>query len=304
MSLLTGLLYDRDERMAKGFVQGTFKGLFPLLDFGVNYGGHATKRAGSDGAASETIDSWRETELSGGLRLPLNLTRGVHAMHLEAGVQAGWTKITGRNPVEQGDDGNGDRARVSYQARFVRIRDGARRDVRPVWGQTARISYAHTPLGGDDHGSLLSLSLGCYLPGIRRHHALTLNGGFETQRPRNYRFDSALGFPRGFDSRYHRRLMTASVDYAFPVADPDVAFGPFLYFKRVTGNLFFDHGLGADGGVTQQYRSTGVELFFENHIMSWHFPIRLGARYIYRIDRQSDIDRPRHSVEPILGLWF
>jgi hypothetical protein len=310
MSLMTGFLYDREERAARGFVQGTFKGLFPLLDFGVSHGGHATKLVGggdadgTDEAARETIDSWRETEIAAGLRLPLNLTRGVDSTYVEAGAHAGWTKIVGRDAVEQRDEGNGERARVEYHARFVRIRDGARRDVRPVWGQTARVSYAHTPLGGDEHGSLLSLSGALYLPGMRRHHAFTLSGGFETQRPDDYRFDSALGFPRGFASRFYRRLVTASAEYAFPVADPDLAFGPFLYVKRVKGDVFFDYGLGYQEDVARKYRSLGVEVFFESHILSWHFPVQLGARYVYRIDRPTDSDRPRHAVEPILGFSF
>ncbi|MBN2369329.1 MAG: hypothetical protein JXO72_02460 [Vicinamibacteria bacterium] len=307
MSLMTGLLYDRDERASKGFIQGTYKGLFPLLDFRVSHGGHKTKLAGdegADGVMRETIDYWRETEMSGGLRLPFNLSRGVDAMHLEVGAQAAWTKIVGRYAADHLAGGNGDRARVGYHARFARIRDGARRDVRPIWGQTARISYSHTPLGGDDHGALLSLSAECYLPGIRRHHAVTLSGGVETQRPNDYRFDSALGFPRGFDSRFHRRFARASADYALPVADPDLALGPFLYLKRITGNVFFDYGLGAGERFTCRYRSLGAEVFFESHVLSLHFPVQLGARYIYRIDRQSNTVRTRNSVEPILGLSF
>jgi hypothetical protein len=313
---LTDVLYDTNEKVARFDVTGTYGRLFPLLDFGLSYGGRATTLekdderivGGSDTSALDGEDkpsqSWRETEIFGGLRIPLNLSRGVNYTALSLGAQAGFTRISDKENVGPFDNGNGDFARAGYSVRFARIRAGAYRDIRSTWGQILQASYNHTPFSGDYQGAILHGSGRFFFPGFFRHHALTVRGGYEEQRPKNYLFDSALAFARGYDSVIHRRFVMASADYGLALADPDLALGPFLYVKRIKGDLFFDYGRGFGGQETRLYRSAGAELAFESHVLSLPVAIDLGVRYAYRFDPENGGGGGRHRVEPILGLGF
>lgn len=314
LSLLTSVLYDAGEKVASVGMTGTYRGFFPLLDLGMSHGGRAEKLENADvernvdaaarnGAAKTFSQSWRETEIWGGLRIPLNLSRGVNNTTLSLNAQVGFTRISDKEMVDFGDNGNGDFARAGYSARFTRIRHGAYRDVRPTWGQVLQASYQHTPLSGDYNGSLLHGSARAFLPGMFRHHAIMARGGYEEQQPKNYIFDSSLAFTRGYDSVAHKRLVMASAEYSFPIADPDLSLGPLLYVKRIKGNLFYDYGRGFGGQTTWLYRSAGAEIVFESHLFSLPMAVDLGARYVYRYDHEH-VEGGRHRIEPFIGLGF
>jgi hypothetical protein len=236
--------------------------------------------------------------------VPFNLSRGIYYSVLQLGARARWTRISGKQYVDPLDNGNGEFLRTGYSVDFARIRRGAYRDVRPVWGQALHVSYEHTPLSGDYRGALFHGSGTLYLPGLARHHALTLRGGFERQAPENYAFSSRLRFSRGYDSVIHKKMIMAAADYGFPLAYPDFAVGPLLYVKRINGNIFYDYGRGFGGVAPRRYRSLGAEMTFESYLLSLPAPIDLGARYVYCLDDERRSADRRHQIEMIIGIIF
>ncbi len=300
-----GLFYETDERVARGVVVGTLNTFFPLIDLGVAYGGRADSYlVQQDGASHEERYSWQEREVYTGLRVPLNLSRGVHATSVTFGASAGHVFVSGKGRTALLENGNGSLNRVTYFASATHARAGAVRDVGLRWAQSLDVRYHHTPLGGDYRGSLLSVGGRLFLPGLVRHQALSVSLGFERQNPGNYVFDRDLGFSRGYDSYVHNRLWLGSLNYRLPVADPDWALGPVLYLKRIRANLFFDYGRGSNRQHAFLYRSAGAELTFESHFFSLPVPIEPGLRYVYCVDDAASRGRARHRLEGILGVTF
>jgi hypothetical protein len=277
-----------------GEISASYRGWYPIVDVRLR----DEQRESTTADDAGTTDEWRERGAGVGVRLPLDFTRGAYARHLAVGVRADVVRVTGREDAPVLRQGNGVLAPLSYSAGFSRHQQRARRDLLPARGQEVRLSYRHTPLGGDYRGSQGAAFGTLFLPGLRAHHGIRARAGHERQDPTSYRFSSTLRFPRGFDEVFHPRLTNASLDYLFPVAYPDVRVGPFTQVQRVTGGLFVDHarGSGAEGG--RSYTSAGAELAAEAGLLSLPFRIRAGTRVAYRFGDG------RVVAEPILGGSF
>ncbi len=63
-----------------------------------------------------------------------------------------------------------------------------------------------------------------------------------------------------------------------------------LYIKRILGTVFFDYGYARDGGKEENFRSTGIELLAELHILGNAFlSFAVGGRYSYCIDGNEHV---------------
>jgi hypothetical protein len=297
-SLSANVDYNTNERTVRGNLDLSYTGFFPILDMGLSYGRRASTRHTDDGTEERT--SWNEFSTGLGLRVPLTLSSGTYNSSLELGVRAEYTDISDKTYVDEFHQGDGVLLPLTYKFNYWRVRrDVSRRDFRPRWGQTARVSYSHTPGKRDYDGCMLSADVAFFFPAILRQHSLRIAGVYERQEPLNYRFESEIPFPRGYDYVYHDNIYKLSADYAFPLVYPDFDLGPFLYLKRVKGKLFYDGGIGRDNSDNTVYNSIGGELSADFHLFSvLLFPLDLGARYSYRF-RDNE-----HRVEPIFSFRF
>ena len=91
-----------------------------------------------------------------------------------------------------------------------------------------------------------------------------------------------MAFPRGYSYRFHERFYRASLDYALPLAYPDLALGAWLFVKRFKGGVFYDIGEGKTSGVTTRYQSAGASLSANFHLLSLPFELDMGVRWAYR----------------------
>ncbi|MDI6808650.1 MAG: hypothetical protein QME66_06690 [Candidatus Eisenbacteria bacterium] len=290
-----GMWFNVNEKTSRFSVGGSYAGLFPVLDFELSRGGRASTY--TDANNRSQTETWRETSARLGLGVPLNLSRGIHATSLILGTGVEYTRISDKSQVGAYENGNGSFIPVEYHISFSRFRDASLRDIhRP--GLSTYLTYSHTPWKGDYKGSLLSTQADVFLPGGLPHHALHVQAGYEQQRPQNYHFASRFLFPRGYDAVFHEKLYKASLDYALPLLYPDWAFGPVLYLRRVTGNVFYDYGLGEDGITKRTYRSVGTGLAFDVCPLSLPVPFAVGVRYVYRIEDGN------YRIEPVFGVNF
>jgi len=292
MSLQAGLNYNVNEKVMSGSLDLSYGGFFPILDAGVSYGGRASTY--EDESDEDKWDTWDETSARLGIRVPLNLSKGIHRSALEMGISAAFTDISNKTYVEEFDSGNGSLMPLTYSLSYDRSRQASIRDLYPRWRQAARISYSHTPVKSDYNGSIISSRARLFFPGFLKHHSLRVEGAYERQEPDNYRFESELLFPRGYGYKYHDDLYKASFNYSFPIAYPDFSLGPIFYLKRIRANLFYDHGIGRDRGANTLYNSVGVELSADFNIFTLPIPVDLGARYSYRLKDDE------YRIEPVL----
>lgn len=289
-SLMGGIKYNANEKVFGFELFGSYAGFFPVLDFGISYGGRSSTYTNEKNV--ETRYSWRETSAVLGFRFPLNLSRGIYNTSLILESNISFTEISNQTYTEPYENGNGQLFPVSYRLSFSRFRKSSMRDLKPSWGQYFKLAYRHTPWKSDYKGSLLSARIGLYFPGLSSHHSLLLQGGYEKQKPGNYHFPDEILFPRGYDYIYYDTIFKASVNYAFPLAYPDLALGSLLYLKRLKTNLFYDHGIGQNRSGDTHYQSIGIELTADIYLLSIPVMLDIGSRVVYRIKDKDILAEP------------
>jgi hypothetical protein len=280
-SLIGRLTYNVNEKKLGFGVSGLYSGLFPLLDFGLNYGGRSAIY--EDEYGERETSSWQETSANMGVQIPFNLSRGNYQISLSLGSSLSLTSVAGKTIANPYENSNGLFSPLSHELHFLRLKKSSFRDFQPLWGQTVSLYYHHTPLKGDFTGNLAAAKIGLYFPGLLQHHSLFFQAEFEGQNPINYQFSSELLFPRGYDYVFHDSFSKISINYAFPLAYPDWALDGIFYLKRIRTNLFYDYGIGQAGQKTKTYQSLGIELKMDFHALDIPVELELGLRFAYRL---------------------
>lgn len=285
--------YDRSERTNVFTVRGSYSGLYPILDFGIETGGRGELQEGQDG--QEHRATWQERAIQGGLRVPLAFREGPFRKWLTLSAHASVVQVTSDAQSADIAPQSGGFASMTYEAQVGRSRswiDG----LQPDRGESVRLGYRHTLPGSDYQGALISAEGRVYRAGLGAQHRLMLTAGLDRQahEGRSYPFASGTAFPRGYERSGGRSLLMLSGDYAVPLLHPDRSIGP-LYVRRIAANLFYDYALSR-GPVEATYRSTGLELTAETVPFSLPLSVELGVRSIYRfLDGQ-------HRFQPIIGF--
>ena len=135
---------------------------------------------------------------------------------------------------------------VGYQS-MVRM---AHKDFLPRQGCVVSFNYALNP-ANRDFGQLIAAYTKLYLPGVARHHSLSLAGAYQTTfggfesdvLASNLSFKSSLLIPHGFNSGdiMNRNYVATSVNYQLPLWYPEGGIPAIIYFKRVRLNVGFDY---------------------------------------------------------------
>lgn len=208
-------------------------------------------------------------------------------MTLSLGSSLSLTSVSGKTFSESYENGNGLFFPLNHELHFKRSKISSFRDFKPRWGQTVSLFYRHTPWKGDYTGNLAAAKIGLYFPGLFKHHSLFIQGGLEGQNPINYQFSSELLYPRGYDYVYFDSFSKISINYAFPLAYPDLALDGFFYLKRLRTNLFYDYGVGHIAHKKSTFQSFGVELKMDFHALDLPVELEMGLRLSYRLQDRT-----------------
>ncbi|MCJ7579467.1 MAG: hypothetical protein MUP98_02915, partial [Candidatus Aminicenantes bacterium] len=296
-SFIGKLTYNLNEKKIGFGVSGLYSGLFPLLDFGFNYGGRSAVYKYDEG--EKKTFSWRETSANVGIQIPLNLSQGNYTTSFSLGSSLSLTSVAGKTIVNSYENSNGLFFPLSHELHFLRTKKSSVRDFQPQWGQSLSLFYRHTPWEGDYTGNLFAAQIGLYFPGLFKHHSLFIKGEFERQNAINYQFPSEILFPRGYDYVFFDSFSKISINYAFPLAYPDWALDGIFYLKRLRTNLFIDYGIGNIGSKKNIYRSCGIELKMGFHALDLPVELELGLRLAYRL-----LDGKVHAALILFDLDF
>lgn len=283
--------YDAQEKTSSVSLATSYAGWYPIIDLAADRSGRSSSAL--DVGGNSLRQTWHETSLETGVRLPLNFRRGVYGQTLSLGVHAALTSVSGQATPMPGDVGNGLFTPVTWDVSASRS-TGWLRSIRPDDGQYLRASYTHTPFGGAYHGSQLVASGGVYLPGLGNHHSTLLSVSAQHEGTGNYRFSNDVTLPRGYDAIHHATLYAATADYALPLAYPDFNLGAVVGTKRLVGHAFYDYaeGWGGERVGHHRYASIGVSLIAESHLFELPIPIDLGLQYAHRITDGRNVVRP------------
>ncbi len=282
--------YDAAQKTSSVALTASYAGWYPIIDFGADWDGRSA--SSTNAAGIEIQQTWHETSLETGVRLPLDFRRGIWGQSLSLGAHAALTRVSGQATPVPFSNSNGLFVPVTYDLSVGRSTSWLR-SIRPDAGQYLRLSYSHTPFGGDYRGSQLLASGGVYLPGLAKHHSTQLGVSVQHAGAGNYRFSNDVDFPRGYDAVYHGTLFAATADYALPLAYPDLDLGAFGT-KRIVAHVFYDHAEGWDGASRrhQRYASLGASLIAESHLFELPFPLDVGLQYAYRLTDRGSVVRP------------
>lgn len=192
------------------------------------------------------------------------------------------------------------------------MRRTATRDIGTRYGLALRLNYRHTPFA-TNYGNQKSAAAYIYLPGMARHHNISLYIAMQqksmgeayydmlgVEHHRNYG-DNILR-PRGCSAVSNREMQTIRAGYSLPIIDPDWSVGPVVYIKRIGATLFFDASRGrtcstADTeSVRFTQQSTGVEFFATTYWLRLPYPVTIGVRNSYLPDDKKTKSEALFSV--------
>lgn len=292
-----GYSFDANQRTGGYAASVSYQGWYPVLDFDVST---STRRTSIYLDRREPLDSlrtdnWRENRVSGGFRLPFNLTHSRFRESLVFSTYASLTQVSGYNlPVRRFTElSNGNLYDIRYRLQYSRLHKQANRDVFPKWGQQLTLNHRHTPLGGDFSGSQTVAQVGVFVPGLLKHHGLLLRGTYKYEDiGSNYRFAAPIQFVRGEIYTTSRNYVGASADYRFPIVNTDFILGRWLYIQRLKGNFFADWANLSNNADGTNFSSVGFDLSANFNVMRLLPQLEIGVRAIYFPQTQTYTFQP------------
>ena len=238
---------------------------------------------------ADTVLSFDESKVGGGLMLPLNLSGGkfTRRLLLSSAINqknVNWTGIA--KDLLKNRNFTASTSRLTYVSQIQR----AVQHIYPRFGQTLLVDF-NTLIDGQKATQFLA-SAGLYLPGLHPNHNLVLTAAFQARDTmRQYLFTNSFPFSRGYNEINYPRMWRVGVNYHFPLFYPDWGFGNLLYFRRVRANAFYDftQGKSLRTGLTTPFGTAGGEIFFD--MKFWNIQTAtLGMRYSYLLN--NDLVEP------------
>ncbi|MFL0161804.1 BamA/TamA family outer membrane protein [Aquirufa salirivi] len=285
-----GYQYDPNEQSGTQFARFSYQGLFPVIDASFQNSQRSTslyvdKRAPFD---SLRTDNWMQTKGDIGIRLPFNLTHSAFAEYLTLSSTYSFFQVSGYDLPSRfkSEAFNGLYSSMTHAISYSKLLNRAYRDVQSPWGYQIGLHWQGTPFSQNLNSEIWSAQWKVFVPGLFRHHGISLRGAYQQQSNGNYTFASTLALPRGYTTVLYNRLFTFSADYKFPIANTDFNIGRLLYVKRLKGNFFFDASQGEnivkDGTSTTTFQSFGVDLSSQFHLMRFSQTFEIGVRCLYK----------------------
>ena len=309
--LFAGLSYDQTERTVAATGALSYQGRYPVLDVEATYGGRDAARYIDRTAPADSLrrDQWQYARLLAGVRIPLVLTRSKYLQALTLGAYYLHERVFDYNlPVRSRSEAGPNTPLHAVQTSLAyasQLKQSAR-DVAPRGGATLLATYRTTPFGTRLQASQVGVQAAVYLPGLARHHALRLRGGFQYQQQNQYSFASAISFPRAETSYVSfDRLAVGSVDYSLPLAFVHWSVGRVLYVQRLRATAFGDFAQGSSlvnlrtttGQVVptrlyQNYQNLGADFMALFNVFHLRTPIEAGVRVAYSSYQQGLVVQP------------
>ncbi len=283
-----GYDYNINEGTGKVFADLSYQGLYPVFDLTFSYGGRSSYYIIRK--SSEAIPfKWEEMNFTGTISIPWNFTHGKYYRFVTPSIGTSLLDVihTSGTPSFYTKGLIQTMNYRLYASNYIRSNP---KDMFPKWGQTIDFQFRDTPFQGNSMGSIISVATNLFFPGFFNHHSFRFYGGIQESKINPfsfYQFSDIINYPRGFTGQESKDLYSLSLNYKFPLFYPDLSLGSLLYFKRFKLNLFYDYAEGTLDKNLSIYRSAGLELMADLHILRFLIPFEFGVRSIYFPDTNS-----------------
>ncbi|MDB5125387.1 MAG: hypothetical protein JWP94_3516 [Mucilaginibacter sp.] len=272
--------YNRDEGYKKFGFDAIYGALFPYISGGADY---TVSRRGYNKGANIY---WNETDLHGGLQLPLNFSSGKHLTALQVGSDLYYTQIAFQ-PAFRSLFNDRSNAYSNNSLVFSNQVQRAKQNIYPRLAQSIILNYKSSISGSPSDQFLASGSF--YFPGLMVNHNLVISAAHQQKNKNSVAgYSNDFPFSRGYTAENLYNMNKAGVNYHFPIAYPDAGIANTFYLLRLRGNMFYDYTYATDfytngSQFKGTFRSTGAEFYFDAKLFN-QAAISFGFRYSYLID--------------------
>lgn len=283
-TLTFGAQYDLNDHTVMGFTGINWTHYYPVFDFGMAYGGRKNEIR-FNGVKKERF--WEEGTAEIGMTLPWKKFTGRFLNQASLRLFDSLIKVTNKVTNDRTELADGALHAPGIQFGIQSLSLMSSRDLMAPWGASLKYhgQWAKDITGDNERGSIHSVDTRYYVPGLLKHHSFYQQVGYEKQEDKFYRFNTRIIYPRGFDNDFFKEFTKYSANYTLPLFYPDVDWDGWVFWKRITGNLFYDHLVGTPPyrAMEKNYSSYGWELMFENHYLRIPIPVNLGVRQNIRV---------------------
>jgi len=272
-----GYLWDRNQRTGKYFLSMTNESFFPAIDFNLDYGG---RRDIKINASNDSIPaSWKELNISAGLRLPLKWTHNFWTRTFQPSISLNYKNLKMDESVPMNFIHEQIIA-VKYALTATNLMKTSLRDLYPRFGQQLQLNFNNTSFE-TGFNSIFAGQATMDFPGIARHHGLRLYGAYQKKTENDYTFSDYIILPRGYEQIFRNEIASFSAIYSMPLFSPDWQLNHFMYVKRVKTAVFYDYARSADQMLPRVFSSTGIDLTMDFSLFNFIAPFDAGIRSIY-----------------------
>jgi len=285
----TGFSYYTTEQVTSIFSTISYAGLYPILDFTVDYANRFD--AGASDSTSDD-DFYEELSLEFGPRFSWSfLLPGANSV-IQAEIKTGVIKQTGKEQLALGELQNSDYGTIRLSTLYTVSRSRSLLDVRSPLGFLFKADFktGKSIDGLEQEGTLTAVDSQFYMPGMFDYNSLLLDLSYFHQDTLAYHYQGSQTFSRGYSSIIYGTMNKASLNYMLPLAYPEISWGDYVYFKKIKTNLFFDHTKYNSLLISDlDLNSAGVELLFNT---TWFrkklFNFDIGIRYVHTYLEEKD----------------
>jgi hypothetical protein len=272
--------YNRNEGYKQFGFDAIYGALFPYISAGANY------TIDRKGYYKGSNIYWNETQINGGLEIPLDLSAGKHLTMLNFGSGLVYSQTSFQQAYRNQFR---DRSYL-YSSNYISFSNSmqqARKNIYPQFGQSITLAYKSAISGLSANQFLASGAF--YLPGLFTNHSLVITAAHQQKDKNNaISFSNDFPFSRGYQAENLHDMNKIGANYHFPIAYPDAGFANTFYLLRIRGNAFYDFTRATDYYVNGSqfkgtFRSIGAEIFFDTKFFN-QASISFGFRYSYLID--------------------
>lgn len=284
LSARAGINYDLNTQAPKYSANIEYKGLFPVLSLGIDYGRRYTNIIDVE-TQDTTSYYWNETNMNAIMYLPLLYTSGTWSHRIQPQVGFNYKQID--EGVELNFNFRNVKS-INYTLQYTTTKKSPSQNLFPQLGLSVMLAYNETPFN-NDAGEMIAANAAFYLPGFFRHDGFRLMGTYQDKIDNSSFFTDMASPARGYTSIAYKDLLTLRADYKVPLVYPDWNLSSLIYTKRIVMGLFYDYTQQPDPDLpsSHYYRgnndfwSAGVDLTADVHFLRSKFPFQIGLRTVY-----------------------
>jgi len=285
-----GYRFNTNEQTGSWFGQFSYQGFYPVVDVNVS----SIERRSNVRINNQFSQlQFTENVATVGTRIPLLLTNSRFLRSANLGASASYRQMVNLRGQFADRFKGGELWSSSLSFSYAATLRRAERDIVSRLGFTYA-TFARQVLDSRDFtGGQFAMQGQIFLPGVLRHHAITLRGAMQYEHQSNYRFTSPVLFARGYAYRSHEWYYGSAVEYYMPLWYPDISLGPAANLERIKAMLFYDYAVG---DRATNYQTIGIDLTMDFNLgRIAQLLFNAGVRLMYFPQPQTT------SVELLIG---